>query len=46
MLCKNAKCPEGKVRIRLTDSGGLYLEVAREFHSVKVSSPSPQRSRG
>ncbi len=26
--CKNAKCPEGKVRVRLTDGGGLYLEVA------------------
>lgn len=26
--CKNAKCPEGKARIRLADSGGLYLEVA------------------
>lgn len=26
--CKNATCPEGKARIRLADSGGLYLEVA------------------
>ena len=26
--CKNASCPEGKARIRVTDSGGLYLEVA------------------
>jgi integrase len=26
--CKNAVCPEGKVRIRLADAGGLYLEVA------------------
>ena len=26
--CKNASCPAGKPRIRLTDSGGLYLEVA------------------
>ena len=26
--CKNASCPEGKARNRLTDGGGLYLEVA------------------
>lgn len=26
--CKNATCPVGKTRLRLTDSGGLYLEVA------------------
>jgi integrase len=26
--CKNARCPEGKTRIRLSDAGGLYLEVA------------------
>ncbi|MBV8035905.1 Arm DNA-binding domain-containing protein [Roseateles sp.] len=26
--CKNATCPAGKSRLRLTDSGGLYLEVA------------------
>ncbi len=26
--CKNATCPEGKLRVRLSDSGGLYLEVA------------------
>lgn len=26
--CKNAVCPEGKTRIRLSDSGNLYLEVA------------------
>jgi integrase len=26
--CKNATCPEGKARVRLADSGGLYLEVA------------------
>lgn len=25
--CKNAKCPPDKARARLTDSGGLYLEV-------------------
>lgn len=25
--CKNAKCPPGKARERLSDSGGLYLEV-------------------
>ncbi len=25
--CKNAKCPPDKARIRLADSGGLYLEV-------------------
>ncbi|MDP3835046.1 MAG: integrase arm-type DNA-binding domain-containing protein [Hydrogenophaga sp.] len=25
--CKNAKCPPDKVRLRLADSGGLYLEV-------------------
>jgi len=26
--CKNASCPEGKARIRASDSGGLYIEVA------------------
>lgn len=26
--CRNSVCPAGKVRARLTDSGGLYLEVA------------------
>lgn len=26
--CKNAICPAGKTRLRLTDSGGLYLEIA------------------
>jgi hypothetical protein len=26
--CKKASCPEGKARVRMTDSGGLYLEVA------------------
>lgn len=26
-VCKNAKCPEGKTRLRLSDAGGLYLEV-------------------
>jgi hypothetical protein len=26
--CKKASCPEGKTRLRLPDSGGLYLEVA------------------
>ena len=26
--CKGSRCPEGKARIRLTDAGGLYLEVA------------------
>lgn len=26
--CKNASCPAEKKRIRLTDGGGLYLEVA------------------
>ena len=25
--CKNAKCPPDKARLRLSDSGGLYLEV-------------------
>lgn len=25
--CKNAKCPQDKTRLRLADSGGLYLEV-------------------
>ncbi len=27
--CKAAACPAGKKRLRLTDSGGLYLEVDR-----------------
>ena len=27
VACKNAKCPPEKVRVRFTDSGGLYLEV-------------------
>ena len=26
--CRNALCPEGKNRVRLTDGGGLYLEVS------------------
>jgi integrase len=26
--CKNASCPPGKLRARLADSGGLYLEVS------------------
>lgn len=26
--CKNATCPADKARLRLTDSGGLYLEVS------------------
>lgn len=26
--CRNASCPADKARVRLTDSGGLYLEVA------------------
>lgn len=26
--CKNATCPAGKQRVKLTDSGGLYLEVS------------------
>ena len=26
--CKKATCPEGKLRARFTDAGGLYLEVA------------------
>jgi hypothetical protein len=25
--CRNARCPDPKARIRLADSGGLYLEV-------------------
>ena len=25
--CKNARCPTDKARVRLTDAGGLYLEV-------------------
>ena len=26
--CRNATCPDDKARIRLTDAGGLYLEIA------------------
>lgn len=26
--CRNAKCPPDKKRLRLTDSGGLYLEIS------------------
>ena len=26
--CKKATCPDGKTRLRLPDSGGLYLEIA------------------
>ena len=26
--CRNATCPAGKARVRLADSGGLYLEVS------------------
>lgn len=25
--CRNSTCPEGKPRLRLSDAGGLYLEV-------------------
>jgi len=25
--CKNARCPDGKARVRYADSGGLYLEA-------------------
>jgi len=25
--CRAARCPAGKIRIRLADAGGLYLEV-------------------
>ena len=25
--CKNAQCPADKARVRLSDAGGLYLEV-------------------
>lgn len=28
VACRNARCPLGKVRTRLADGGGLYLEVA------------------
>ncbi|MEO6280143.1 site-specific integrase [Roseateles sp.] len=28
VACKNAVCPIGKSRLRLTDSGGLYLEIS------------------
>ena len=26
--CRNATCPSGKKRARLTDGGGLYLETS------------------
>ena len=29
LACRNAKCPAGRNYKRLTDSGGLYLEVSR-----------------
>ena len=32
--CKNAVCPEGKTRIRLPDSGGLYLEATLKRHPL------------
>jgi hypothetical protein len=28
ITCRNAVCPADKARLRLADSGGLYLEVA------------------
>ncbi len=28
LACRNAACPPSKARARLTDSGGLYLEVS------------------
>ncbi|MEP7302069.1 MAG: Arm DNA-binding domain-containing protein [Caldimonas sp.] len=28
LVCRNATCPSGKTRARLTDSGGLYLEIS------------------
>ena len=27
--CRNAKCPEGRLRQRYADAGGLYLEVTQ-----------------
>jgi hypothetical protein len=27
-VCRNSACPADKVRVRLADSGGLYLEVS------------------
>ena len=27
-ICKNATCPPDKLKLRLSDSGGLYLEVS------------------
>jgi integrase len=35
--CQNAKCPADKARARLTDSGGLYLEVMPPNSDGKVS---------
>lgn len=32
--CKNASCIPGKARVRIADSGGLYLEVTP--HRVKA----------
>jgi hypothetical protein len=28
IACKSAVCPPGKARARLTDTGGLYLEIS------------------
>ena len=27
-VCRNSTCPADKARVRLADSGGLYLEVS------------------
>ena len=28
VVCRNPACPADKARVRLADSGGLYLEVS------------------
>lgn len=49
--CKNAACPPDKKRVRLTDSGGLYLEVSpggskRWFWKLYVDSKESRMALG
>lgn len=49
--CKNAACPPDKKRVRITDSGGLYLEVSpggskRWFWKLYVDSKESRMALG
>jgi integrase len=49
--CRNASCPSDKKRVRLTDSGGLYLEVSpggskRWFQKIYLNSKETRLALG